>query len=61
MDYTFICPNCKQKEDIAMPMKEYHADNHFCKNCNNELVRDIADYTSIFSIDKTNCFYRKIN
>lgn len=61
MNYPFECPKCKHNEIISMPITEYHADNHFCPNCGEEMVREVKSLVCAESVDLTNSFYRKVN
>lgn len=65
---NFQCKNSKiyigkfsHKETISMPIKEYHADNHLCPVCGEEMVREVASLVCGCSVDKTGDFYRSIN
>ena len=60
MNYPFEC-EFGHKEIISMPIKEYHADNHFCSICGEEMVREVKSLVCSCSLDKTGDFYRKIN
>ena len=60
MNYPFEC-KCGHKEVISMPIKEYHADNHFCHICGEEMVREISSLVCGMSVDKTGDFFRKVN
>lgn len=60
MNYPFICPHCNNTETISMKMSEYHADNHFCHICGEEMVREVSSLVCS-SIDHTNSFYRRNN
>lgn len=33
MQYLFICPKCKRKENIEMRMIDYTDLGHYCNNC----------------------------
>lgn len=59
MNYPFEC-EFGHKEIISMPIKEYHADNHFCSICGEEMVREVGSLVCS-SIDHTNSFYRRNN
>lgn len=59
MNYPFECM-CGHREIISMPIKEYHADNHFCSICGEEMVREVSSLVCS-SIDHTNSFYRRNN
>lgn len=61
MNYPFVCPKCNNTETISMKMSEYHADNHFCPICGEEMVREVNSLVCGCSIDKCGGFYRKIN
>lgn len=58
MYYKFICPKCDSEETIEMKMSEYTSSGHICKNCGEELVRDISTMKCAMFSDKTNTFYR---
>ena len=60
MNYPFEC-KCGHKEIISMPIKDYHADKHFCPICGTEMVREVKSLVCGMSIDTTNTFFRKIN
>lgn len=60
MNYPFEC-KCGHKEEINMPMVEYHADNHFCPICGEEMTREVKSLICGMSIDKTGSFYRSQN
>lgn len=55
MTYGFICPNCRRKEDITMPITQYTLEGHFCPECNTEMQRDVSTM-GCMSIDKTGDF-----
>ena len=59
MNYPFEC-EFGHKEIISMPIKEYHADNHFCSICGEEMDREVGSLVCS-SIDHTNSFYRRNN
>ena len=59
MNYPFEC-EFGHKEIISMPIKEYHADNHFCSICGEEMVIEVGSLVCS-SIDHTNSFYRRNN
>lgn len=61
MNYPFECPNCGHKETITMPIKEYVATGHICKECNSEMVREVNSLVCGMSVDKTGDFYRSVN
>lgn len=44
-----------------MPIKEYHADNHFCPICGEEMDREISSLVCGMSVDRTGDFFRKVN
>ena len=44
-----------------MPIKDYHADNHFCPSCGEEMVREVSSLVCGMSVDKTGDFYRSVN
>lgn len=60
MNYPFEC-KCGHKEVISMPIKEYHADNHLCPICGEEMVREVKSLVCMGSVDLTNSFYRRNN
>ena len=61
MDYPFVCPNCKNEEIISMRITEYVGTGHKCKQCGEELQREVSSLVCGLSIDKTNSFYRRCN
>ncbi len=56
MNYQFVCPECGNRETIAMPIAEYKADGHFCDKCGSELRRDIKDFCTISQRNVTGFF-----
>ena len=60
MNYPFECRKCGRKEVISMPIKDYHADNHFCPSCGEEMVREVSSLVCGMSVDKTGDFYQKV-
>lgn len=58
MNYPFVC-KCGYKEIISMPINEYHASNHYCPKCNEEMVREIESLVCGLSIDKTGDFCKR--
>ena len=61
MNYPFECRKCGHKEIISMPIKEYHADNHLCPICGEEMDREISSLVCCMSVDRTGDFFRKVN
>ena len=60
MNYSFVC-KCGHSEIISMPIKEYHADNHFCPICGEEMTREVKSLICQYSIDRTGDFFRAKN
>ena len=58
MNYPFTCPKCGYHKDIEMKMSEYTASGHMCKECNEEMQRDISSITFGMCKDNTNSFYK---
>ncbi len=59
MNYPFYCPKCGYKEVISMPITQYVADGHMCKECNTEMTREVESLVCSMAIDKTGDFYSK--
>ena len=58
MNYPFEC-KCGHKEIISMSIKEYHAYNHFCPSCGEEMKREVNSLVCGMSVDKTGDFFKK--
>ena len=58
MNYPFEC-KCGHKEIISMPIKEYHADNHPCPVCGEEMKREVNSLVCGMAVDKTGDFFKK--
>lgn len=62
MNYPFFfCPKCGYKEVISMPITEYVAYGHMCKECNTEMTREVESLVCGMSVDKTDTFFRRVN
>ena len=59
MKYPFTCPKCGYYEEISMKMSEYTASGHKCKECNEEMQREISSMKCGAFIDNTNTFYKR--
>lgn len=52
MTYKFKCPSCGKQTEIQMRMSEYRSDGHMCE-CGVELVRDVSDMCTTYSLNCT--------
>lgn len=46
MQYKFMCPKCRQKYVLSIPISEYTSIGHKCQNpdCDGELQREVSDF-----------------
>lgn len=59
MNYPFYCPKCGHREEINMKMSKYTSTGHKCRECGEEMQREISSMTFGMMQDKTNTFYKK--
>ena len=57
IDYLFKC-ECGNKQIVSMRISEYQKNGHKCDKCGKELIRDVSDICSSFSV-KCDGFFGK--
>ena len=56
IDYKFKCPKCDNEQIISMKISEYASKGHICDKCGENLVRDMSNICSSFSVKCTGFF-----